>query len=155
MRLVLSVVVACALCSMGCAAVFKGSKQTVRFHSVPGQADVRVDNQYVGATPVDGEIDRNQSANIKVSKEGFTDQYVQIKRHPDTPWWFWDIGTCVVPVTLCIPLLVDAISGAWFSLDDDFRVKLDPVIGVRVAPTSAPPPPPSTTYPPLDDDSRP
>jgi hypothetical protein len=139
-------------------APFKGSTADVQFDAIPGGADVRVDGQYLGATPTQGELSRNQSQTVVVSKEGYVDQYVQVKRHPDTPWWFWDIGTCVIPVTLCIPLLVDAISGGWMSLDDNIRVKLDPKPGTPPAPgpsaaavlappptvivPAAPPPPP-------------
>ncbi len=140
MRMML--VVGLAVSTTGCAWMFKGSKQEVEFISVPGEADVRLDARYLGATPTKAEIDRNASQNILVTKEGYADQHARVQRHPDTAWWFWDIGTCVVPVTLCIPLLVDAISGAWFSLDDDVRVKLDalpqsklPVqVGTRPAP---------------------
>lgn len=135
-------VVLLALSTVGCAAVFKGSKQDVKFVAVPEGADVRVDNRYVGSTPVSGEMDRNQSTNIVVSKDGFKEQYVQLRRHPDTPWWFWDIGTCVIPVTLCIPVLVDAISGAWFSLDEEVRVKLDP-LPMKPTPAAPPPVPPN------------
>lgn len=130
----------CALLlgSSGCAAVFKGTKQEVHFESVPIGADVRVDNRYAGVTPVDAEVSRSSSQNIVVSKEGFKEQYVSLQRHPDTPWWFWDIATCVIPVTLCIPILVDAISGAWMSVDDGIRVKLDPAVQVAAPPSIKP-----------------
>ena len=132
---------------MGCAAIFKGSKQDVRFEAVPQGADVRVDGQYKGETPTVAAIDRNQANNVEVSKDGFVAQHVRVQRHPDTPWWFWDVGTCVIPVTLCVPLLVDAISGAWFSYDNEFRVKLEPKsTAAPVAPAAiAPPPNPATS----------
>ncbi len=129
-----------AATSSGCAAVFKGSSQTVHFDSVPGESDVNVDSRYAGATPVDAKISRSSASNIVVSKEGFKERYVPVQRHADTPWWFWDIGTCVVPITLCIPLLVDAISGAWYSYDDEIRVKLDPLPVITRSPTTAAPP---------------
>jgi hypothetical protein len=137
-----------ASCSLGCAAVFKGSTAEVQFDAVPAGADVRVDGQYLGATPTQGELSRNQAQNVVVSKEGYVDQYVQVRRHPDTPWWFWDIGTCVIPVTLCIPLLVDAISGGWMSLDDNIRVKLDRKPGMPPpSPVTAAAPPPTVIVP--------
>lgn len=126
--------------------MFKGgSKQDVRFTGVPDGADVRVDGQWAGAMPTKAELSRGSAQNILVSKDGYKEQYVQIKRRPDVPWWFWDIITCVVPVTLCIPVVTDAISGAWYSLDDEVRVKLDPL------PVVAKPPPP----PPKPDDFKP
>lgn len=120
-------VVACTL-GTGCAAVFKGSKQTVRIDAVPEGSDVRADGRYLGAAPVDAEIDRDRSQNVRVTKDGFVEQHVQLRKKADTPWFFWDIATCVVPITLCIPVLVDAISGAWYSYDDVYRVKLDPAL---------------------------
>lgn len=137
-------IAALALSLTGCAAVFKGSTQEVHFASVPGEADVRVDAQYVGATPTKAEINRNSSQNIVISKDGYTTQYVKVKRSPDAPWWVWDIATCAIPIMLCIPVLVDAITGAWFSLDDDVRVKLDADKAIP-KPSPAVPAPPSPT----------
>jgi hypothetical protein len=128
----------------GCAAVFKGSKQEVRFVAVPEGSDVRIDSQYAGETPTTAKVDRNTSQNIVVSKDGFANQYVKVQRHPDVPWWIWDIATCSVPILLCIPLAVDALSGAWFSLDEEVRVKLDPL------PMAAKPPPPPASAPPAE-----
>lgn len=139
-------IVALALLSTGCAWMFKGgSKQDVHFSGAPDGADVRVDGQWAGAMPTKAELSRGSAQNILVSKDGYKEQYVQIKRRPDVPWWFWDIVTCIVPVTLCIPVVTDAISGAWYSLDDEVRVKLDPLPMPRVTPpppSQLPPPPP-------------
>jgi hypothetical protein len=126
------------LTSTGCAAVFKGSKQEVRFTADPERSDVRVDGRYLGATPAVGRIDRDRPQNVNVRKDGFKPQQVQLRKQADVPWFLWDIATCVVPVTLCIPVLVDAISGAWYSFDDEYAVKLDPE-----APPPAPPPAPA------------
>jgi hypothetical protein len=123
--------------STGCAAVFKGSKQEVRFVADPERSDVRVDGRYLGPTPAVGRVDRDRPQNVSVSKAGFKPQQVQLRKQADVPWFLWDIATCVVPVTLCIPVLVDAISGAWFSFDDEYAVKLDP------EPPPAPRPPPA------------
>lgn len=137
------------LTSTGCAAVFKGSKQEVRFVAIPGESDVRIDGQFKGATPTTAELDRDRSQNVVVSKDGFKEQSVQVRKHNDTPWFFWDIGTCVIPITLCIPVLVDAISGAWYSFDDEYRVKLEPLpVAVRPAvPAVALPPAPTSVTP--------
>lgn len=133
----------CALSTTGCAFLFKGTKQDVEFTSVPGESDVRVENRYMGATPTTVPINRNAPPNVVVSKDGYKEQYVRIDKHPDVAWWFWDIATCVVPVTLCIPVLFDALSGAWMSVDDKVRVKLDTLPMATPAPRAAPPPPPA------------
>lgn len=138
--------------STGCAAVFKGGKQDVTFEGIPQGSDVKIDGAFAGATPTTAEIDRDRPPNIVVSKPGYKEQYVRLVKKADTPWFFWDIATCVIPITLCIPVLVDGISGAWYSYEDVYRVKLDPLAGAPVVLTpsqpSAPPPPPS---PPKDE----
>ena len=123
-RLVLAV---CLVSSTtGCAAVFKGGHQDVRFSGAPQGATVRVVGKYVGDLPTSASLDRDKPPNIQITSSGFQKQGVYLQKKADTPWFFWDIATCVVPVTLCIPVLVDAISGAWYSYDDDVRVKLEP-----------------------------
>lgn len=112
----------------GCAAIFKGGKQDVVFYGAPAGADVKVDGAYAGSLPeATAKVDRDRPPNIVITAQGFKEQYVHLQKKPDTPWWFWDIATCVVPVTLCIPALVDAISGAWYSYEDRYAVKLEPL----------------------------
>ncbi len=125
MRIVL-VVAAVSLC--GCAAVFKGGKQEVVFHGAPPGADVKVDGAYAGSLPeATAKVDRDRPPNIVITASGHKEQYIHLQKKPDTPWWFWDVATCVIPVTLCIPVLVDAISGAWYSYEDSYAVKLEPL----------------------------
>jgi hypothetical protein len=140
MRLVLAAASLFAL--SGCAAIFKGGKQEVIFHGAPDGADVKVDGAYAGSLPeATAKVDRDRPPNIVITASGFKEQYVHLQKKPDTPWWFWDIATCVVPVTLCIPALVDAISGAWYSYEDRYAVKLEP-LPVSAPPRAAPPAPP-------------
>jgi hypothetical protein len=120
----------------GCAAVFKGGRQDVTFRALPEGADVSQDGRYLGAAPTTASIDRDRPPNITVSAPGHADGHVYLQKKADTPWFFWDIATCVVPVTLCIPVLVDAISGAWYSYEDSVTVKLAPL--PAHAPSAAP-----------------
>jgi hypothetical protein len=133
----------------GCAAVFKGGKQDVVFHGAPEGADVKVDGAYAGSLPeATAKVDRDRPPNIVITAAGFKEQYVHLQKKPDTPWWFWDIATCVVPVTLCIPALVDAISGAWYSYEDRYAVKLEPLpISAPSARAAPPPAPPARSAP--------
>jgi len=111
----------------GCAAVFKGGYQDVQFVAIPEGSDLRNNGEFLGETPTSAKVDRNNAGNFVVSKDGFHEQHVTLQRKPDTPWWIWDIATCVLPVMLCIPLGVDALSGAWFSYQETIRVKLEPL----------------------------
>jgi hypothetical protein len=115
----------------GCAFMFKGlagdGRQTIHVQSVPSQADVSTDGMFRGATPTDVPMPRGHNSTIVVTKDGFQEGDVVLRRRADVPWFLWDIATCVVPVTLCIPVLFDAISSAWMTYDDDeLTVKLKP-----------------------------
>lgn len=121
-RIVLGLLLAA---NSGCAAIFKGGHQDIDVVAIPDGSDVRLNGQFMGETPTKAKVDRNNAGNLVVSKDGYKEQYVTLQRHADTPWWIWDIATCVVPVMLCIPLGVDALSGAWFSYEEELRVKLD------------------------------
>jgi hypothetical protein len=128
-----------ALSSTGCAYMFRGSRQAVAIDSSVKGADVRNEGQFLGAAPLRTELDRDRDQNLQISKEGFVATQLHVRRRPSTGWFFWDIATCVIPITLCIPVLADGISGAWFDFEDSYAVKLEP----------APPPgrPQATTPP--------
>jgi hypothetical protein len=113
------------VCLAGCAALFKGSHQTVQFESDPTGAKVENNGRWLGDTPASASVDRLGSMNIRVSKPGYAESSGVMGRRPDTPWLVFDVVTCVIPVLLCIPVLVDALSGAWMDVDDVYRVKLD------------------------------
>ena len=105
---------------------------------------------YLGQAPIDAELRRDSTQALKFSKPGYEDTFVTVKHSPDTPWFFWDIGTCVFPITLCIPLLVDAVSGSWYSLEDNYAAKLPEKAPAQ---TVAPPPvaPPTAVPDPYGD----
>lgn len=136
-----------ALAASGCATVFKGSQQTVRIESDPAGAAVETSGQLVGRTPTTTEVDRNGSTNFTVSAPGYADGYGQLRKRPDVGWWVADLSTCVIPVLLCVPLVVDAISGAWFNVDENYRVMLRPkeagaaTLSAAQAPAASPAPP--------------
>ena len=136
-RLSMLVVFVGALASMGCATVFRGQKQAMRFTSDPAGVDVKVNGHHVGQTPIDIEGDRDRQPGINLTKDGY-DGSVSLKKEIDTGWAVWDIGTCVIPITLCIPLIVDGFSGAWYSYDERYEVKLaTPATGVSYTPPRA------------------
>jgi len=113
--------------STGCAAVFGGSTQPVRFDSLPAGADISfATGQYVGQTPTSVTVSRSGMDTMVIKKEGYEDAHVFLDHKPLVGWFLWDLATCAIPVTLCIPLVVDAVTGAWFSLDDQYTVKLSP-----------------------------
>lgn len=130
----------------GCAFMFNGGKQDVSFETNPSDADIKNNGKFVGTGQAVVSIDRSTSQNILVSSEGYDDQHVYLQKKMNAPWLIWDIGTCVFPIALCIPVLVDAISGAWNGYEDHYAVKLTkstpqnhPSVSAS-PPASAPPP---------------
>jgi len=112
----------------GCAAMFKGGSESITISSTPPSADVRVNGSYRGPTPTEVSLGRYNHETVVVSKEGYQDVQLQVQHHIDVPWILWDTVTCVIPITLCIPIIVDAISGALMSPDEDhIAAKLEPV----------------------------
>jgi hypothetical protein len=114
------------LSTCGCAAVFRDSKVRVHVDSEPHEAEIRYEDQPVGKTPGDVEVERGSSTSLKVSKPGYTDSIGTVNKHLNAGWAVADVATCVIPVALCIPLLIDAISGAWMDVDNMYRVRLEP-----------------------------
>lgn len=146
-RLTVPAMLLAGLSLSGCALVFRGDKQDVRFVSVPEGAEVKADGHPLGTTPTVTKVDRARPPAVVVSKAGFADGHVNLHQRPATGWWIWDLGTCVIPITLCIPVLLDALSGAWMTLDDEVQVKLAPATSPPTPPPTAPSPsaPPSAT----------
>lgn len=125
----------------GCAAVFRDSKPKVRFESDPAGAEVRVGQSATGTTPAELPVERQGTSNVTMSKPGHADHHGIVKKKINAGWLAVDIVTCVFPVALCIPVLVDAISGAWFDVEKVYQAKLEPA----GAPADAPGPTPAPT----------
>lgn len=113
------------LFSSGCAYMINGGYQTIHIQAQPNDADIRSEGAFIGSGDVSFSVDRSHSQNILVSKENYEDGNVYLKSKPMASWVFLDVATCVIPVALCIPVLVDAVSGAWNHFDNKtYQVKL-------------------------------
>lgn len=132
--------------------MFRDSKVPVRVDSDPAGAEIVYGERVVGTTPMTPEMERNDPTSLRVTKQGYEVHRGAVPKHLNAGWAVADVATCVIPVALCIPLLVDAISGAWMDVDDTYRARLEPLASGVLAPgaTAAPPPtaPPSTAAPP-------
>ncbi len=102
-----------ALSTTGCAAVFRPNHQEVKIVSTPPDADVTSNGQAVGKTPATMDVKRRGVTPIKIVKAGYEDNIGVIQKKANAGWLTFDILTCALPVLLCIPLIVDAASGAW------------------------------------------
>lgn len=138
--------------STGCAAVFRDSKMPVHVESDPPGAKVAA-KEGSGAAPFDLPVARAGITEVRVTMPGFEENHGLVRKRINGWWLTADLATCIVPVLLCVPLIADAISGAWYDVDARYRARLVPLgmgappnygegyIAVRPpAPTPAPTP---------------
>lgn len=119
---------ACALAmSTGCATVFRSPRAKVHVETDPAGAEARVAQSAPKPTPADLEVDRAATSAVVINKEGFAEHRGLVKKKMNGGWLAADIVSCVW--ALCIPLLVDAISGAWLDVAPTYSAKLEPATG--------------------------
>lgn len=126
MRAASLIVAACALGSMGCAALFRDSTPKIRVETDPPGASAKV-REKAASTPGEIEVPRKGLTEIRVTLPGFEEHYGVVRKHVNGLWLTFDLATCIVPVLVCIPLFVDAISGAWLDVDPVYRARLVPL----------------------------
>jgi len=97
----------------GCATVFKGTSNNVDLSSDPSGAKVYINGNLMGTTPVKLKLESNKVYYIEFKKEGFETKTFTITNHVGVGWVILDTLGGLVPV------VVDAATGAWYSLDQD------------------------------------
>ena len=111
----------------GCATILKGNLDEVTIATAPPGAYAWVDGDFRGQTPMRIELDSRREHTVDLRLDGYADAHVLLQRTVGAGWLLLDV------VAGLVPLLVDAITGAWHYLDD---VRLQLVPG-----TSSLPPP--------------
>ncbi len=119
--------------SAGCAAVFRDGKAPVRVESDPAGATVAA-KEGTGATPLDVPVPRSGITELRVTMPGFEEHHGLVRKHVNGWWLTLDLATCIVPVMLCVPLFVDAVSGAWVDVDEKYHARLLP-LGTALVPS--------------------
>ena len=100
-----------------CALVFKGTKQEVSFRSDPQRAEVYVNGIRMGETPLTLRLVTKQTYAIEFKIEGYKPKSFQINNKVGAGWVVLDIVLGLVPV------VVDAATGAWYSLDQKILMR--------------------------------
>jgi hypothetical protein len=145
--------IAFALGSSGCAAVFRDSKPPIHVVSDPPGGEVKITDK-ASSTPADVNVPRAGLTEVRVTMPGFHEHHGTVRKRMNGLWLTADLATCIVPVLLCVPLIVDAVTGAWYDVEPLYRARLqplglvDPAYVARQSPpplvpaAPAPPPPP-------------
>jgi hypothetical protein len=108
---VLSVVLACLFLFPSCATIFKGNSSKLDLNSEPQGAQVFVNGNAMGTTPVRLKLESKLTYAIEFKKEGYKTRTVNIQNHVGAGWIVLDVLAGLLPV------IVDAATGAWYDLD--------------------------------------
>jgi hypothetical protein len=73
-----------------------------------------VNGELLGTTPVTLKLESKETYRIEFKKKGFGTKKYTITNHVNTKWIVFDVILGVAPV------LVDAFTGAWYELDQDY-----------------------------------
>jgi hypothetical protein len=113
-RTAAALIASLALGLSGCATVFHGSHERMSVDSDPRGAEVYINDKYSGDTPLRIKLWSGAIYRIEFRKEGYRPKVVNISNHIGVGWIVLDVITGLVPV------LIDAVTGSWFSLDQHF-----------------------------------
>jgi len=108
---VLSIVVVCLLLFPSCATIFKGTGSKLDLSSNPQGAQVFINGNLMGETPVRIKLESKQTYSIEFKKAGYATKTINIQNHVGAGWIILDI------LGGLIPIIVDAATGAWYDLD--------------------------------------
>ncbi|MBU1318235.1 MAG: PEGA domain-containing protein [candidate division Zixibacteria bacterium] len=95
----------------GCATILNGTNDNVQVNSEPSNAKVYVNGYAVATTPAKLKLESDKVHNIEVKKDGYETWHYSITHGVGAGWVVLDIFLGIIPV------IVDAITGAWHSLD--------------------------------------
>ena len=96
-----------------CATLLKNKSDDVSFSSDPAGSEVYANGKFLGTTPVKLRLKTDSSYTIEFKKEGYDTKTVFLGNHVSGGWIVLDIVCGIFPVA------VDAITGDWYSLDQE------------------------------------
>jgi hypothetical protein len=97
----------------GCATLFKGNTERVNMQASPVQADVYINGQFMGKTPLQLKLQSKKEYAIEFRAEGYQPRVYNISNKVGAGWVILDVILGLVPV------IVDAVTGAWYKLDQN------------------------------------
>lgn len=110
MKKTLSLLVPCTFFLTSCATIMHGTRQSIGISSNPTNAQIWVDNQYVGQSPLIVEMTRKHNHFIRLELQGYQPYEVTFTRQMSA----WVFGNVVFGGI--IGLAVDAITGGIYRL---------------------------------------
>jgi len=97
----------------GCATLFKGTTENVNMQASPVQADVFINGQLMGKTPLQLKLESKRNYAVEFRAEGYQPRVYNISSKVGAGWIVLDVLGGLVPV------IIDAATGAWYKLDQN------------------------------------
>ena len=109
-----------ALSFVGCATLFKAKTRTVDFDSDPKGAELYINGNRMGTTPMPLNLSNLKALTVTFKKEGYEDKTYIINTKVGGGWVVLD---CLGGF---IPVIIDAVTENWYNLDtDNVKVLMD------------------------------
>lgn len=105
--------VLCVAAATGCATLFGKQSHQVEMASTPSGAEVFVDGERMGTTPLQLSLKANKSYNVEFRVPGKKPIMRIINNRVAVKWVVLDVLGGVLPVA------IDAITGNWYEFDQD------------------------------------
>lgn len=102
-----------SVAAVACGTLFNQSEKTVSMSSEPSEAEVWVDGNRMGMTPVTLELDNFESHTVTFRKEGYREVTCELNSSAKAGWIVLDVLGGLIPV------IVDAATGEWSGISDD------------------------------------
>lgn len=97
----------------GCATLFSTTTKGVMFTSEPTGAEVIINGQSFGKTPLSLNMKQKGDYAVTFRAAGFDDRSYRLNNHVGAGWIILDVLGGIIPV------VIDAATGSWYSLDDN------------------------------------
>lgn len=107
-----SVVAGLALLVSGCGALFNSGPAQVMFTSSPNEAEVWINGNRMGVTPVALDLKKNNDYDVTFKKDGYRDSSYTINKQVSAGYVILDVLGGILPV------VIDAATGSWYTLSD-------------------------------------
>ncbi len=118
--LMVGIVLVSVISSVGCATLFKQKSRTVAFDSDPQGAEIYINGNRMGKTPMPMNLSNLKAVTVTFKKEGYDDKTYIINTKVGGGWVVLD---CLGGF---IPVIIDAVTENWYNLDtDEVKVMLD------------------------------
>ena len=118
--LMVGIVLMSVVSLVGCATLFKQKSRTVAFDSDPQGAEIYINGNRMGKTPMPMNLSNLKAVTVTFKKEGYDDKTYIINTKVGGGWVVLD---CLGGF---IPVIIDAVTENWYNLDtNEVKVMLD------------------------------